>query len=512
MKLFRGLGWPGLGLWIACALAVTARAGDPSIPSPLPSVPVLDPRFEALVRSAGLDREIVADAEFDPSEVIPGETAIYRLAVTAGADAVALPPVPPVADGLVWGRGASGTTVAGIGGDARPCTVFNFRVLADAPGARRVADRTLTVNGRVVAVPAAELRVVPSRPGQVARAPRLAVELPEGPFAVGRSLRVHVLALDVPGETVFGLSQLGGAGPGLLFESVSGRQRREIRLVDGRPVAVVVEELGITPLRAGSLRWVAQAFALVSRSGPGGVRLPEFRPLLESEAVTLEVGSVPAGEARGETGTGLGSEAEVGVDRPRPEGSGDVRPLAAGVAGEEPGVPALPVGLTDPSRGTDARWTALPSERALAPFHGLSAVLFAVAWGWDRRRRHLAEHPEIGIRRHARRAVRCQVRRLRRAAKAREASGFVAAAARALCEASAPSLGASASALVADDVLRALPERHRSGPAVELVQAIFQRADAARFAGPADDVEGLLEEQPRLMAVLDELLNGPVRR
>ena len=86
------------------------------------------------------------------------------------------------------------------------------------------------------------------------------------------------------------------------------------------------------------------------------------------------------------------------------------------------------------------------------------AIVFAGLWGWDRRRRYYEKHPDILLRRKARRALRRQWRSARRAAQAKDAPGFAAAAVSAMQVACAPHYPAEPRALVGSDVLALLSQ------------------------------------------------------
>jgi hypothetical protein len=133
------------------------------------------------------------------------------------------------------------------------------------------------------------------------------------------------------------------------------------------------------------------------------------------------------------------------------------------------------------------------------------ALALGGLWAWDRRRRHLREHPEILRRRRARRGMRRQLRLARRAAAASDAGGFARGAAEALCEACAPHGAADPAALVCADVLQELPSAEQQGRAGEMVRRLFAAADALRFGGPAGDGSGLLALQPELEQLLEQL-------
>jgi hypothetical protein len=133
------------------------------------------------------------------------------------------------------------------------------------------------------------------------------------------------------------------------------------------------------------------------------------------------------------------------------------------------------------------------------------AALFGGLWGWDRRRRYLEQHPDVILRRRARRALRRQWRALRHAARAHDAQGFAAAAVNAMRVACAPHFPAEPRALVGNDVLQLLHETNGHAPPDDLVRRFFTVTDASRFAGTTADTTELLALQPQLEQVLARL-------
>lgn len=129
-------------------------------------------------------------------------------------------------------------------------------------------------------------------------------------------------------------------------------------------------------------------------------------------------------------------------------------------------------------------------------------------WAWDRRRRYLEQHPDILLRRRARRALRREWRAVREAARAGDAPGYAAAAVSAMRVACAPHYPAEPRALVGGDVLQVLPaggSPTNGGRAGEVVRRFFSVSDASRFATAAADAAQLLPLQPELERVLEQL-------
>ena len=177
---------------------------------------------------------------------------------------------------------------------------------------------------------------------------------------------------------------------------------------------------------------------------------------------------------------------------------------AGSVAGEpekEPGLSGLA-----PSPGWTAASLVPPQLQTWFPLVQLApAAAFFGLWSWDRRRRHLERHPDVVLRRRARRALRRQWRILRRAARAADAPRFAAAAVSAMRVACAPHYPAEPRALVGGDVLGVLPPMDRSGRAGEVVRRFFAVTDAARFATATPNAADLLPLQPELERILQQL-------
>jgi hypothetical protein len=132
----------------------------------------------------------------------------------------------------------------------------------------------------------------------------------------------------------------------------------------------------------------------------------------------------------------------------------------------------------------------------------LPVVGFVGLWRWDRRRRFLEQHPEIILRRRARRELRRQRRQLQQALTGGDETRYAAVAVSAMRVAVAPHYPAEPRALVGRDVLEVLGE---NGNHKELVRRFFSTADASQFSGKASGAAGLIALQPELDRVLNEL-------
>lgn len=131
----------------------------------------------------------------------------------------------------------------------------------------------------------------------------------------------------------------------------------------------------------------------------------------------------------------------------------------------------------------------------------IPAGAFLGLWSWDRRRRYYEQHPDVLLRKRARRALRRERRALRQAARDRDAARFAGAAVSAMRVACAPHYPAEPRALVGSDILHVLGSNGES----ETVRRFFTVSDAAHFAGTTTDTSGLLALEPELEKVLQQL-------
>ena len=142
-------------------------------------------------------------------------------------------------------------------------------------------------------------------------------------------------------------------------------------------------------------------------------------------------------------------------------------------------------------------WFPLVQAAPGAAFLGL--------WGWDRRRRYLEKHPDILLRRRARRALRRERHAMQQAARAGDACRFTTRAVEALRIACAPFYPAEPHALVGSDVLEQLPETGPMANSRTVVRRFFAAADAATFNANPTEAGALLAMQPEIEKVLSEL-------
>ena len=134
----------------------------------------------------------------------------------------------------------------------------------------------------------------------------------------------------------------------------------------------------------------------------------------------------------------------------------------------------------------------------------LPVLLFVDLWQWARHRKYLEAHPEIVRQRQARRALRRENRRRKRAVATGDSAGFLRHAVAALRAVCAPHYPANPQALVCADVLAVLSGTERDEREGATVRQIFSAADAAFSAQPARPSDWLALEAD-LAAVLQKL-------
>ncbi len=133
------------------------------------------------------------------------------------------------------------------------------------------------------------------------------------------------------------------------------------------------------------------------------------------------------------------------------------------------------------------------------------AFLLLGVWEWDKRRRYLQQHPNIILRRRARRALRHERKFLRDAVRRRDGPAFASAAVRALRVACAPHYPAEPRALVGSDVLRLLEDERENRAATRVVREVFAADDAGRFANGGEQNGDLLQLEGEFNTVLQTL-------
>ncbi len=159
-----------------------------------------------------------------------------------------------------------------------------------------------------------------------------------------------------------------------------------------------------------------------------------------------------------------------------------------------------------PTPGHSAQ-SLVPSQQRLWFFLAqlIPALAFVGLIIWDRRRRYFELHPDVLLRRRARRALRREWRAARHAAQAKDATAFAAAAVSAMRLASAPHYPAEPRALVGNDIVALIPSEGAESRLGQVVRRFFSVTDASRFAATTGDARELLGLQPDLDRVLQQL-------
>jgi hypothetical protein len=137
-------------------------------------------------------------------------------------------------------------------------------------------------------------------------------------------------------------------------------------------------------------------------------------------------------------------------------------------------------------------------------FQGLPAACLIGLWAFERNRRYLQEHPEVVLKRRARKDLRPEKKRIAAAQAKHDSAGFLNAAASALRIACSPHFPAHPRALVARDVLEVLGADEHASHA-EIVRNIFAEADAAAFSGRTTTNGELLGKAHELLALIRKL-------
>ena len=599
-----------------------------ALAQPSSSPPPQDPLMTLMLSQPKIDVDspVQATAMFDPPVVRPGQRSIYRIRLNALEESVERPEKLPAPPQLEVRAGGHGQILTFAGPTLQPLTAFNYHVQAAEPGQFTIPEFTVTAYGKKIKVPVARLGVSADAPE--ASASVLSLELPTTNLYAGQSIRISIVLPGVFGVVPQGRNPVQVLGEGFMIDQAAIRQRAEVRArAQGGVLGSVVFETSLTPLTAGRLSAIAQAFVvggpptatvqpgigpggriIISGAGAGSVFGAEYT-LLDSLPVEFRVRPLPrSGELPGFTGA-VGSFAveppSLSTNRlrvgdpvkltvritadpnsnlarlvpPPPPQARDWQVLAPTMEGALPQIiqgqgfntftytliplseqaretPALPFSCFDPGRKTYKDLTIPPipvtvkaaaqpvdlaalrqanaaeahvekepvmSDLAFSP--GLAAAslvpvqrqawfpliqlapaaAFLALWNWDRRRRYLEAHPDVVLRRRARRALRRQRRLLERAAQAGDSRRFAAAAVEAIRVACAPHFPAIPHALVGADVLSVLPEGERTGVGGQTVRRLFGATDAAQFALAADDSEELLQLRSQLEGVLAQL-------
>lgn len=580
--------------------------------------PLSDPLMALMLSQPPIDvtSPVQPVSGFDPPVVRPGEDSTYRVTFNALAESIEWPNQINGLDNLRPRPGGRGQILALGPNTLQPRTSFNYHVRVSTNGVVTIPAFSITVYGKPVTVPAAQLEVTDSPSSATVPAPRLALQTAGTNLYVGQMLHFTVICPPAASLISQGFSPLELVGPGWLVDQTSFRQRYEAppRFSTPGTFPQMICELTAAPLQAGHLSAFAQAFFVTRSAGPlilngsgslNGTLLPYT--LLDSDPMDFQVKPLPReGVLPGftgavgnfEMGTPEVSTNTVRVGEPltlrvKIRGDGNLarltpppapkskdwdiivsRPDATApqiiqaqnyttfeftfipLTTSDHATPAIPFSYFDPVRAAYADLTISPvsvqvlpgdsttDTRALAEANALDrqeekepalsglatmpglaarslvplqrrawypllqlfpALVFLGLWSWDRRRRYLEAHPDILLRRRARRALRREKRRLEKASRAGDVARFAESAVAAMRVATAPHFPAEPRALVGADVVALLSENERSGREGEVIRKFFSATDAARYSTTAVTTQELLPLQPDLNRVLTQL-------
>lgn len=300
IKLACVLGLAGL---MAGAQTVAPPGSRPASAAPPPAAASpLDSLFAQLIQQGASDAMVMVDAEFDPPVSPLGNSAIYRVVVTAQQEACVMPDKLPVPPGLELTASGEGMSYSAVNQSIQYRTTFNYRVKAKETGAYTMPSFTLQANGKPVSVPAKSITIVP--PGAGPAPARLIGELPPGDIYIGQSVALRLLIPDLGNEGLMAITQSKAEGDAFIFEKLAGRQRKEVRNIEGRMVPVLIDEILAIPIKEGRHPVTLHAFVIGTRKpDPRMISLPSYYPLLDSDPLEVPVKHLPAeGELPGFTG------------------------------------------------------------------------------------------------------------------------------------------------------------------------------------------------------------------
>ncbi len=254
--------------------------------------------FDSLVSSGAsfdMDSPVEARAEFDPPVVGQGGRVTYRVEVTALDESLTIPEKLPVPEGIVFHAGGRAQAYQHtINGKLRPQTTVIFHATATNNGTFIIPAFEVMAYGKPIKVPEAALTVLPKQEGLNEEPERLLVKLPEGEVYVGQLVKVFLaLPQKTPG-LMMGLSQPHVTGD-FIFEEKGGTVlRQEAVRHNGQIINVLINEVSITPLRAGAQELVAQAYTQAMGASASNPNIHTLvNRLVDSEPVILNVKPLP---------------------------------------------------------------------------------------------------------------------------------------------------------------------------------------------------------------------------
>ncbi|HZV33050.1 MAG TPA: BatD family protein, partial [Verrucomicrobiae bacterium] len=225
--------------------------------------------FDMLVSSAAsfdIDSPVEARTEFDPPVATVGGRVVYRVTVSALDESLTMPDKLPAPKGLELHQGGRGQTYQRTGGTKlRPQTTVIYRMTVTNSGTFTIPGYDLMAYGKPVKVPAATLTVVPAGTTNTTEPPTVLVELPKEDCYVGQLLKIPILWPLGAGGGVGGLFQPHISGEFIFSEQMPmGLQIGNIEH-DGKTISACVQDVLITPLKAGTQELIAQGHATVMR-------------------------------------------------------------------------------------------------------------------------------------------------------------------------------------------------------------------------------------------------------
>jgi hypothetical protein len=296
---------------LVVSLLVLSAGPMPFACAQTPADPTPDQLMQLMRSQPGVDfsAPVTAMAAFDPSQVRPGEKAVYRVMFNATTVSVSWPYKIPAPPELKIRLNASGQTMQAVGGEYQNIAMFDFDVRADAAGRFTVPEFAVQVYGQPVSVPTAQLDVNVELPESHEPARQLLVEPSATNVFVGENFNVSVLLPVTAAGGIQGVSEMQLNGDGFVVDKNAVRQSIRPVILNGRTLTAYIYETRITPIAAGTLNLSAQGFTTEFGGRMvinGQVVMPGGSPqliLLDSEPVTIHVRPLPTeGELPGFNG------------------------------------------------------------------------------------------------------------------------------------------------------------------------------------------------------------------
>jgi hypothetical protein len=248
-----------------------------------------------LLPSIGHSQPLQARASVDPPVLSVGQTAAYRIEIP---NTNSLPNLnAPRIDGLEFGsQPSTGSQTSITNGVVTTQASLSWTLRATREGRYTIPGQTLTWRGQTLTVPAVTLEVRPA--AEVARNRfSLELQLPDTPVYVGQSVPA-ILRLYVRRGIQFQLETLPElASDRFVHTPLSTRPVQTMAERDGLPFTVVVWEVVLTPIEAGTLQLQFQSplrYETGRRERDFFFDRPVYETLaLQSPALSLQVLPLP---------------------------------------------------------------------------------------------------------------------------------------------------------------------------------------------------------------------------